>query len=580
MSIKNKLFIWIGLIMIVSVTVLAYFSIPQIERIVFDRTTRVMTAETNAVVRSLEAWFFERGSILKSTAAQIEYQRYKSDDPELAYLLKGIAGRYPHELAYLYAGFADKRLVSTRETPPPQGFDPTKRPWYTSAIRAGGLVVTEPYADIQTGRFSLSLAYPLNTPVPGVIATDLYSYDLRNLANKAVFHPEARVVLVSQAGRLLYATDESLGVWGESLAEVQNGVFKPVINHLTAGVPENFKITIGDAGYYVLCAPVPSAGWTVAIYLPEALFLEEQRKFIVFFAGILLVSLLGAFAAAYFIIGRITKPLGAIAQTAKKLGEGDLEATFTGSGSLEVMRLAASLDRMRVKLLALLQEKDSLLEETLAQNEEIEALYEQTKALYQDLEKACEDKAVAYMDTIKALSDAIEAKDCYTRGHSERVLRYSELIGTALGWDEAALATLRYAAILHDIGKIGVSQEILNKPGRLTAEEFELVKAHAETGYRILRSITHLSEVRRIVREHHERIDGSGYPRGLTGPEISPAAKVLAVADAFDAMTTERPYRPAMSTEEACAELRRYAGSQFDAEIVAVFCEKVVPLVA
>ena len=154
---------------------------------------------------------------------------------------------------------------------------------------------------------------------------------------------------------------------------------------------------------------------------------------------------------------------------------------------------------------------------------------------------------------------------------------YSEKIGIFLGWNEEQLKILRYAAILHDIGKIGVPSDILNKPGRLDSEEYEKVKSHPGQGYRILQNISHLSAVSTDVFQHHERIDGLGYPNGLKGWGIFPIAKVIMVADTYDAMTSECPYRKALTSKEAVRELRLCSGTQFDARIVEVFCEKVLP---
>lgn len=170
------------------------------------------------------------------------------------------------------------------------------------------------------------------------------------------------------------------------------------------------------------------------------------------------------------------------------------------------------------------------------------------------------------------LARALEAKDAYTRGHSIRVSQYS--VGTAerLGFDGPSLDGIRLGAELHDIGKIGTREDILNKPGPLTPEEFEHIKVHATLGERILAPF--LSEspmVLRIVRHHHERLDGGGFPDGLTGGDIPHEARIVAVVDAFDAMTTNRAYRPSRTPADAVAELRDCAGTHFDREIVDAF---------
>jgi HD-GYP domain-containing protein (c-di-GMP phosphodiesterase class II) len=170
------------------------------------------------------------------------------------------------------------------------------------------------------------------------------------------------------------------------------------------------------------------------------------------------------------------------------------------------------------------------------------------------------------------LVHALEAKDAYTSGHSSRVSRYALKTAVRFGFTDDALESIRLGGELHDIGKIGTREDILNKPGPLTPEEFDHVKAHASLGERILAPFLATSPVvLRIVRSHHERMDGSGFPDALKGDQISLEARIVAVVDAFDAMTTNRAYRPLRPAADAIAELRRYAGVQFDPEVVDAF---------
>jgi diguanylate cyclase (GGDEF)-like protein len=180
-----------------------------------------------------------------------------------------------------------------------------------------------------------------------------------------------------------------------------------------------------------------------------------------------------------------------------------------------------------------------------------------------------------FMNTLAMLSDALETKDSYTADHARQVADLTERVGARLGLVGQQLRTLRYGALLHDIGKIGVPSEILNKPGPLTDEEFEQVKQHTVIGERMLRHIPFFESVHPLVRSAHERWDGGGYPDGLEGDDIPMGARIICACDAFHAMTSDRPYRAGTSHEEALRELRRHAGTQFDAAVVDALCDEI-----
>ncbi|MER6079535.1 HD-GYP domain-containing protein [Streptomyces sp. NPDC001833] len=174
----------------------------------------------------------------------------------------------------------------------------------------------------------------------------------------------------------------------------------------------------------------------------------------------------------------------------------------------------------------------------------------------------------AHQATIRALVQAVDIKDGYTRGHSERVGHASVMIARELGMDDDRVEVLRFAGILHDVGKLGVPTRLLRKDGPLTPEERRIIELHPEYGHEMVRGISFLGEARAAILHHHERIDGSGYPYGLAGGQIPESARVVAVADAFDAMTSTRSYSRARPVAAAVAELRRCAGRHFDAGIV------------
>ncbi len=176
-----------------------------------------------------------------------------------------------------------------------------------------------------------------------------------------------------------------------------------------------------------------------------------------------------------------------------------------------------------------------------------------------------------YINSIYALAAAVDAKDHYTHGHSTTVMKYSEKIALAMGLPDQEVEDIKYAALLHDIGKIGISESIINKPGRLTGEEYSIIKMHPQMGANIISKIDSLKKLVPLMIAHHEWIDGNGYPLGLRGEEIPLGGKIIAVADAYSTITSKRPYREARTMEEGIKEMRKYAGTQFDKEVVEAF---------
>ncbi|OQB49818.1 MAG: Cyclic di-GMP phosphodiesterase response regulator RpfG [bacterium ADurb.Bin157] len=192
----------------------------------------------------------------------------------------------------------------------------------------------------------------------------------------------------------------------------------------------------------------------------------------------------------------------------------------------------------------------------------------QNADLFSNLQKA-------YIDTLSALTGAIDAKDSYTRGHSERVTELSIKLAEECNVPSSEIENIKLGGLLHDIGKIGIPEAVLNKPGRLNDEEFNIIKSHPDLGLHILGKVEFLEHIVPIIRHHHERYDGKGYPGGLKGDNIPLLARIVSVVDTFDAMTTNRPYRKALTIEESLVEIDRCSGSQFDPDIAAKFIKMV-----
>ena len=190
-------------------------------------------------------------------------------------------------------------------------------------------------------------------------------------------------------------------------------------------------------------------------------------------------------------------------------------------------------------------------------------------------EKRRESVERVSMQMVHALANTIDAKDSYTNGHSTRVAKYSVMLAERMGYTGEKLEQLEYAALLHDIGKIGVPREIINKPSKLTDEEYEIIKTHPAIGANILNEISEIPDIAIGARWHHERYDGKGYPDQLKGLEIPEIARIIGVADAYDAMTSKRSYRDVLSQEIVSSELEKGKATQFDPQIAEIMMELI-----
>jgi HD-GYP domain-containing protein (c-di-GMP phosphodiesterase class II) len=252
-----------------------------------------------------------------------------------------------------------------------------------------------------------------------------------------------------------------------------------------------------------------------------------------------------AFAMLALIVGVIsarllTNPIYSLSEAAKKIAGGDLTTRVATSSIAEIGTLGSSFNSMTDEL----------------------------QGYIAKLANAARENRELFVGTVKALAAAIDGKDKYTRGHSERVARISVAIGRQLGLSEDEIEKLRISALLHDIGKIAIDDSILKKPAALTDEEYEIMKTHPQKGYKIMSQIPAMKDFLPGMYMHHEMVNGRGYPQGLKGDEIPLQAKIVSVADTFDAMTIDRPYSKGMLLDEALERIRSFVGTRYDAEVV------------
>ena len=288
-------------------------------------------------------------------------------------------------------------------------------------------------------------------------------------------------------------------------------------------------------------SPVTALDWAVVVQKPT---LEAYRSVFEMQHTARLLALLAVLASimvSFYAARRISNPLKVLTESSRAIARGDFSKRVELHSRTEIGELASTFNMMSDEL----------------------------QQFVEDLQRAAEENRALFMGSIQMLSGAVDEKDPYTRGHSDRVTRYSLLIAREMKLDDGFLETLRISAQLHDVGKIGIEDHILKKPGALTPEEFEIMKTHTTKGANILRPVSQLKEMLPGIELHHEALDGRGYPYGLKGDQIPLLARVIAVADTFDALTTNRPYQRAYEPPEALRIINNLVGKRLDPEAVA-----------
>ena len=290
-------------------------------------------------------------------------------------------------------------------------------------------------------------------------------------------------------------------------------------------------------------SPVSSLDWAVIGQKPQREAYRgvyDMQRAARFFA---ILAVLLSIGVSIFAARRISSPLRTLAETSRAIARGDFSQRIHINSHTEIGELAQTFNVMSDEL----------------------------EHFVQDLRHAADENRDLFLNSIQMLAGAVDEKDPYTRGHSDRVTRYSVMIARELGLPETYVETVRISAQLHDVGKIGIEDRILKKPGTLTAEEFEIMKTHTTKGANILRGVPQLAEMLPGIELHHESLDGRGYPRGLKGDEIPLLPRIIAVADTFDAVTTNRPYQQAHEPVDALQILHKLAGKRLDPKAVEAF---------
>jgi len=357
---------------------------------------------------------------------------------------------------------------------------------------------------------------------------------------------EVTAFLVDRNGRVLIHSEPSVDVQRPDFSDLKIvSEFKKQPLRLT----ESYEDKHGSHSGRVLgtVAPVGRPDWGVVVQKPEQTAFASVDKMIRATLEGSSIALAFAIVASLFFASGISRPIRLLAERTREIAAGKYQQRVDIRSHNEIGELADNFNSM---------------------SGAIENAVEQLK-------KAANENHLLFINSVRMLAAAIDAKDPYTRGHSERVARYSIAIGKNMSLPEKEMRNLRISALLHDVGKIGIDDRILRKPGALSDDEFEVMKQHPAKGAAIMSGVAQLIDIIPGMKYHHEKWGGGGYPDGLAGDQIPVQARIVAIADTFDAMTTNRPYQKAMDLGYVVEKIKSFAGSRFDPRVVDAFVQAV-----
>jgi HD-GYP domain-containing protein (c-di-GMP phosphodiesterase class II) len=411
----------------------------------------------------------------------------------------------------------------------------------------GGDEVEEIILDVPTGETPKALiSFPLRSRDSGVWGSLHGVLDLAPLQDKlgANTYTGYLVSVIDRSGIAVISSIPGLrkrDLSGSPL--VMNFLYSP------QRITLDYEHPVDDAAGEVLgsVAPVPRFDWGVVMERPTADAYAPVRVMQARTFWSTAIAALISLGIGFVLSRRFVIPLQDLASTTSQIADGNLAVRATVRGDDEIALLGSNFNDMASNIEALVRK----LKQALRQNQEL------------------------FLETIRTLAAAIDAKDPYTRGHSERVSSYSMAISRHLALSQDEVFRVHIAAILHDVGKLGIRESILNKPGGLSDDEFEIMRQHPAIGAQIMSPIRMLKDIIPGIRNHHETWDGKGYPDRLKGDEIPMVARIIGVADTFDAMTTTRPYQQAMTLEYVLAKMRSMSGSRFDPNVIDAFMAAV-----
>jgi HD-GYP domain-containing protein (c-di-GMP phosphodiesterase class II) len=561
LQIRRLRILWIvmGALLLVAVTPLWLYhrqalrlseeKLQDTERVQQSEITRLLANETLQFEQGLRQQLLSQRQVLAITG-WIQNVDDPAHAPELARLLQDFVENNP-DILFVTA-------VSREAKGPTAGSVSADRdPFVDAALKRafqasyqGFDSISEPFAEGQNARPALVMSVPLfadgeySGMLAAVVSLEGLQDRLRDMSVR-----DRTVYVVDGHGKIVAYPDGRAMVPGQNVKSISPLAkqFVDLPQELRATQTTNFVVPSADQRHKIemigTYSTIPELRWAVIAQRSlddarvDAGVNELTSEALQFVVGVTFIALL----LGYLFAVRITHPIRGLVESTRAISRAEFHERVPVSGVAEISELAETFNHMAG---------------------DIEEFVEKLKA-------AAQENRELFMGSIRMLAAAIDEKDPYTRGHSGRVAKYSTILGEGLGLSADDLDRLRISALLHDVGKIGVDDRVLKKPGKLTNEEFDLMKQHTVKGANIMRPVPQLKDVLPGIELHHERMSGQGYPYGLQGDQIPMMARIIAVADTLDAITTNRPYQSAMDLEYALDRIRSLVVTHFDPQVVA-----------
>jgi putative nucleotidyltransferase with HDIG domain len=522
----------------------------DMERVQQTELTRALSQEVQFFEANLTQQLISQRQILDLTGLSENVQD-SAAEPKVTRLLENFVESNRNTFIYLTAVGRDGKGTSASQG----NFRAEQDPFVAKALQRAFVSCmqstkfrSDPLALAPDNRPAFVIAVPLKDirdnftgMLAAVVSLDPILHRLQDSSVRG-----RTVFVVDHYGHIVAHPDTKNFVPGEDLSDKSTLVAKikslprELRNTETLRFPEKDKNhPIEMVGTY---STFPEVNWAIVAQRSlnearaDAGVTELNRQALAFVSIVVLVAVLFGY---FFAVG-ISEPIRGLAASTRAISRGEFHQRTPVGGAAEISELAENFNLMA---------------------SDIEEYIERLK-------EAAEENRELFIGSIRMLSAAIDEKDPYTRGHSGRVAKYSTLIAQEMRLTADELDKLKIAALLHDVGKIGVDDRVLKKPGSLTPEEFDIMKTHTTRGANIMRPVSQLKDMLPGIELHHEHMDGRGYPYGLSGPQIPVMARIIAVADTLDAMTTNRPYQSAMDLEYALGRIKALAGSKFDQTVV------------